>query len=138
MAVNFLYPPIHSTNRVRPVAEGVVEGQALLDNGVPAVALTGRGDATQTIDLGGGVTMTRPAGGVGNAANEAVLAYTGTAILPVTGVDGSQVAGTPVYITSDGTLTLTASGNTLFGHLDARNASKNTATAAAVKIGAYN
>lgn len=84
-------------NRTRslPVASGVESGAPVKVGSLLGVALTDRGDG-------------------GNKPTHATVALDGGWDLSVTGA--LAAAGTPVYITSGGALTATATDNTVFGH----------------------
>lgn len=139
MALNKIYAEDTRTNRARVVPKGTVSGDfLLLDGDIPAVAITDRGDAERTYDAGYKMTITRPSGGVGLAADEASVATTGTWELPVTGVDDDTAQGTPVYITEAGELVLVETGNTLFGITDYPIGYARTDGLAPVRIGAPN
>lgn len=123
-----------------PVASGVTAGTALLSvSNEPGVAITNRGDATITKTIGP-LTVTVPAGGVGNRADSATVATGGTWSGPVTGADGTQPKGTLVYaVVSSGavtSLTLTAGSNVKFGVVDSY-IGKGVALQTAVKIGVF-
>ena len=90
-------------NRTRslPVASGVKSGAPVVVGSLVGVALTDRqGDSG--------------AANSGNKTGHATVALDGAWDLEVTGALAG--AGTPVYITSAGALTATATSNTLFGY----------------------
>lgn len=123
MATNAIFQENGKNNRARVVPEGTKAGDFLLLGDRPAVAYTDRGDEARTYDVADGVSITRPSGGVGFAADEAGVAFDGTWDLPVTGVTVSTGNDVPVYYAAGaegapGTLTLTKTGNTLFGYTD--------------------
>lgn len=111
---------------VWPVTTEVAVGTALLNGTRAGVAYTNSGGFTTT-DTNSAKPATIsgiPAGGVGLDALKASVATDGTYEFPVTGVTvngsvGLAYNGTPVYaVVASGRvtgLTLTASGNTLFG-----------------------
>ena len=121
-----------SKTRVRTLAATVTSGTPVLDpeDSRPAVALTNSGDSTKTITaadipLGGGVTsITYKNGGVGLTGKQVTLAYDGTwefdgvVSSGTTPAPTTTPAGSQVYITSGGALTLAASGNTAYGRVD--------------------
>lgn len=126
-----IYKYTESQTKVRTLGSTVLEGTPLLDpaDDRPAVALTNSGDATKTITtadipIGGTVeTLTYKNGGVGLIGKETTLAYDGTWEFDVvstgtTPAPTSTAQGDPVYIKSDGGLTLASSGNTIYGHVD--------------------
>lgn len=88
------------TTRSLPVPADTESGDPVKVGSLVGVALTDRA----TADNWGG----------GNPEGFATVALDGAWDLTVTGALAS--AGTPVYITSGGTLTATATSNTLFGH----------------------
>jgi len=85
-----------SRSRSLPVAEGVTSGDPVVVGELVGVALTDRGAG-------------------GNADTEATVALDGAWTLPVT-TTTTRAVGAPVYITSAGVLTPSATDNTLFGH----------------------
>lgn len=125
MATNLVYMGTPADNRVETLAATYGPGVPVLSlGGLPAVTLTGSGDYTKSEDIAGYGTLSGiPAGGVGLTGKEVTLAFNGTfefdkgafgGTLPTTNID----QGDPVYITSAGVLTTTATGNTLFGYYD--------------------
>ena len=92
MAANEVYTEAESL--VLPVASSVVSGQAVIVGGLYGVALK---DAYQGED----------------AAYYTTVKFCGVFRLAFT---GTLTVGQPVYITSAGALTATATSNTLFGH----------------------
>lgn len=121
MALNRIVSGTRQRQLPAVVPTGTKAGDAVLvDNGVPAVALTDRGDATRTYTYGG-TTITEPSGGVGNAPTEAVVAYDGIYAFDIAGADGDEADGTLVYIEADGDLSLSdkdgAVNNTLYGRV---------------------
>lgn len=113
------------------VPSGTLADAVVIHNvdGRPGVTLTARGDATDSVTLPNGLTVsTYPVGGVGNKADAATVAIDGDFLLDVTGVTegetvGSSATGTPagtaVYaVVSAGavsSLTLTVGSNTKIG-----------------------
>lgn len=97
MAVNAIFQENGKNNRARVVPEGTVAGDFLLISGRPAVAYTDRGDAVRTYAVADGVSLTRPSGGVGFAADESGVAFDGTWDLPVTGALTTTVSDVAVY-----------------------------------------
>jgi predicted RecA/RadA family phage recombinase len=122
MAKNFVFKEAEYLSL--PVPEGTRAGTAVRVGILNAVTVTDEGSATQTIDVGYGVTQTQPSGGIGNKAGFASCALKGSAILAVT---GTTAYGTPVYIkASDGTLNVAGgAGYAVFGAaLGAKGAAK--------------
>lgn len=131
-ALHIIYKYTESQTRVRTLAATVNANTPVLDpaDDRPAVTLTRSGDAVSTVTsatvpLGGGVTSISYAnGGVGLVGKEVTLAYDGTfefagvVSTGVTPAPTSTAQGDPVYITSGGELTLSSSGNTIYGHVD--------------------
>lgn len=143
MATNKIFAEDTRTNRAAVVPEGTKSGDFLLVDGVPAVAITDRGDATREYPFGAYGTLTLPSGGVSLEADEASVATTGTWELPVTGVNGDTAQGVKVYYKAasggdSAELVLTASGNTLFGITDYPIGYARTDGIAPVRIGAPN
>lgn len=123
-----------------PVPSGTMANTAVLSAGnEPGVTITNRGDATITKTIGP-LTITIPAGGVGNRLDSATVATGGSWSGPVTGADGTQPKGTLVYaVVSSGAvtgLTLTATSNTKFGVVDSY-IGKGTSLQTAIKIGVF-
>lgn len=135
MAKNLIYRYTGEKTRERVVPAGTLSGAPLLLNTRPAVAITSRGDATQSQTIGD-VTVSRPAGGVGNLPNSATVAFDGTWEFAVTGATTSTGQDVAVYITGAGALTLTATSNTLFGYTDYPRDYFKQAGIAPVRIGA--
>jgi hypothetical protein len=105
----------------------------------PAVSLTASGNATktQTTPLPSGLTsITYQNPGAGLASGEASFAFDGTWEFAVTGALTSTANGVPVYIVAaDGTLTLTAGSNTIYGYTDYPKDYTKQAGRAAVRVG---
>lgn len=120
MATNNIFQENGKNNRARTVPAGTVAGDFLMFGDVPAVAYTDRGDATKTYPVAEGVTITRPSGAVGFKADEAGVAFDGTWEFEVTGVTTSTDSEVPVYFAAGDPdeLTLTKTGNKLFGYTD--------------------
>jgi hypothetical protein len=125
MALNHVYRGDPRNNRERVVPEGTVSGDPLLLDDGPAVALTSRGDATKSFTTPQGYTLSGvESGGVGNATDSATVAFDGTyefdgvVSTGTTPVPTTTAQSTAVYITSAGALTLVATDNDLFGHVD--------------------
>lgn len=135
MAKNMVYRYTGEKTRERVVPAGTLSGAPLLLNTRPAVAITSRGDAvaSQTI---GDITVSRPAGGVGNLPDSATVAFDGTWEFPVTGATTTTAQDVAVYITGAGALTLTVGTNTLFGYTDYPRGYFKQAGIAPVRIGA--
>lgn len=129
MALNNFKDYTHSLTREWAVASGTLAGTLVVNanSGQVGVTITARGDATKTKTLPDGSSITYAIGGVGNKPGSATVAVDGTWLFPVTGVTagdtglasgGGTPAGTKVYQTSGGALTLTATSNTLVGIVD--------------------
>lgn len=149
MSKNMIYKYTEKATRVRTLSASVESGTPLLDpaDQRPAVALTNSGDVTKTvttadIPIGGGVTtLTYPNGGVGLTGKETTLAYDGTwefAVVSTGTTDAptSTANGVAVYIKSDGGLTLSSGGNTIYGHVDYPKGFYKRAGRLPVRIGA--
>lgn len=97
-----------------PVPAGTRAGKPVRVGILNAVTVTDEGAATQTIQLGGGVTLTQPSGGIGNKPGFASCALKGSAILDVTGV---TAIGTQINIkVSDNSLQVAGgAGTKVFG-----------------------
>lgn len=122
MATNMFKKYTESKTREWAVPAGTKSGDMVVHaiSGQVGVALTSRGDSTIAANI--------PNGGVGNKSNSATVAVDGTWLFnvpgttdgdtnPETGTAGTA-AGTKVYRTSAGALTLTESTNTLVGVID--------------------
>lgn len=145
---NRIYGDVEEQRRVITVGSNVAPGTPLIRQGTPYVTITGSGDHTNgltstgnaVIDLALGVGEGN--GGIGLLPTQATVSPTGTYSFPVEGssvtaayeTDGS---GKLVYITSAGALTLTATGNTLYGRVEFFRG-EDGPTDTAVKIGATN
>lgn len=139
MALNRIFKGDDRKNRARVVPEGTVSGDFLLSNARPAVALTSRGDATVSEEVGPGLTLSGiPSGGASLNADQATLGFDGTYALPVSGVTPTTASDVAVYITGGATptLTLTVGSNTLFGYTDYPEGYNKIAGEAPVRIGA--
>lgn len=119
MALNVVFSDIESERRATVVPTKTAPGTPLIVGGRPVVALTGSGDYD-----GNAITMTANgvttvlAGGKGGASLaplQATVSPTGTYAFDVAGASISTAAGTVVYLTSAGALTLTVGTNTKFG-----------------------
>lgn len=121
MATNLVYRNTDSLNRVETLAATYASGVPVLSlGGKPAVTVTASGDYTKSENIPGVGTLSGiPNGGVGLVGKQVTLAFDGTwEFTGITGVTTSAAQGTVVYITSGGSLTGTASGNTRFGTVD--------------------
>lgn len=136
MAINKIYAETQNKVREATVTAGTLPGVPLIADGRPAVTLTAEPTATKTKTLPDGTVVTWKIGGVGNAAGKATVAYDGTFEFAVTGALTTTGNGVAVYITSGGALTLTSSGNTLYGYTDYPRDYRKEAGRAAVRIGA--
>ena len=136
MATNKIFAETQSKNREATVTAGTGPGVPLIADGRPAVTLTAEPTATATKTLSDGTVITYTIGGVGNAAGKATVAFDGTFEFAVTGTTTGTGNGVAVYITSGGALTLTDTGNTLYGYTDYPRDYRKEAGRAAVRIGA--
>jgi len=85
----------------------------------PGVTLVDSGDRTRSQGNLGPYTITGiPSGGVGLPSGKATVATDGAFRFPVTGATNATAGNTLVYLTAGGVLTLTATGNFLFGKID--------------------
>lgn len=133
MAINQIFAPSKSFERAVP--SDTVAGTPLLINSRPAVTITARGDATDSVTVGG-VTVEYPVGGVGNADDSASVVFDGTFEFAVTGALTNTGQDVAVYITGGGALTLTEGANTLFGYTNYPVDYRKEAGRACVRIGA--
>ena len=118
MAMNMIYAFSREKGRERQVPVGTQSGAPLLINGRPCVAVTARGDATNTKVLADGTTITRNVGGAGNLFDSATVVYDGTWEFAIAGIPTNTGQDVQVYITSANVLTLVLTGNTPFGFTD--------------------
>lgn len=114
MAKNFIFKEAEYLSL--PVPAGTRAGKPVRIGALNAITVTDEGAATQTIQLGAGVSITQPSGGIGNAAGFASVALHGAAELDVLGATLADCS-TLVHIKiADNTLTTTpAAGTRLFG-----------------------
>lgn len=124
MALNVIYSDIESERRVEVVGNNVAPGSPRRLAGRSVVTLTGSGDFTNGITTTGNAVIDKMLnvgvanGGIGLRADEATVTPTGTYAFPVAGASAATARNALVYITAGNTLTLTASGNTLFGKVE--------------------
>ena len=113
MAINAVFQT--GRNLSLEVPAGTKAGDPLRIGSLNCIAVTDRGDASVTKNLGGGVSITQPTGGVGNGPTFAsVRVGEGAWNVDVTSVD-AVAKGDRIYIKADNTLTDDATGNTLWG-----------------------
>lgn len=130
MATNMYKKYTESLCREWPVAAGTQAGTVVIHplSEQVGVTLTARGDSTVAAGIPGVTGGTVPNGGAGNKANSATVAVDGSWLLavatvvngdtnPETGSAGTP-AGTQVYRTTAGALTLTEGTNTPVGVID--------------------
>ena len=135
MAMNMVFPFTRDRGRERQVPSGTLSGAPLLINTRPCVALTARGDSTNTKVLADGTTITRNVGGAGNLFDSASVAYDGTWEFAIAGIPTNTAQDTAVYITAGNVLSLSLTGNTLFGYTDYPRDYVKTVGIAPVRIG---
>lgn len=130
MATNMYKKYTESKCREWPVPAGTQAGTVVIHplSEQVGVTLTARGDSTTAVNIPGVTGGTVPNGGAGNKANSATVAVDGSWLFPVatavngdtnpeTGTAGTP-AGTAVYRTTAGALTLTEGTNTPVGVID--------------------
>lgn len=121
------------------VASEVAQGTALVQGDLAGVAFTPSGGYTASKVMGPYTISGIPAGGASLDALEVSVSRDGSHAFAVTGVTGSTTNGTPVYaVVAAGkvtSLTLTASTNTLFGHVNQPAGQAPSASSTSVKIG---
>ena len=148
MSQNQIFKSTESRHRARALSAILAPSTppTTIQSGVPvlfaeggAVSFTASGNSTivRTTNLPLNVTsLTYTNAGIGLAAGEATFAFDGTWNFAVTGALTTTTDGVPVYIVlADGTLTLTASTNTLFGYTDYPRGYIKVAGHAPVRIG---
>lgn len=147
MATNRIFAGVEKNNTFGVVPSGTKGGDAVWWGDTPAVAITDRGDATKTTQVGS-MSITTPNGGVGLATNEASLATDGTYDLPVDGVVVATAPANGVVVyssTSTGKAVLTLDADdgessptayTRFGVINAPKDYNWVADVAPVRIGA--
>ena len=121
MATNLVYRNTDAKNRVRDLGETIAPGTPVVVDGRSAVAVTGSADYTISESFPGAGTLSGiPAGGVGLEGQEVTLAFDGTWEFDnITGAVATSIAqDADIYITSGGSLTTSASGNTIWGNVD--------------------
>lgn len=109
-------------------------------SGQPGVNITATGNYTKSVTENGITISGIPAGGIGLAATEATVAIDGTWEFPVTGGLTTTPQNTAVYMTSatPPVLTLTSSGNTIFGKVNyPKEEYIRTAGTLPVKVGVF-
>lgn len=133
MALNMYKKYTESKTREWIVPSNTQPGTLVINaqSGQVGVTLTASGDATKNQTLPGGLVVQNvPNGGVGNRPRGAVVAVDGSWLFPVAGVTNGDTGfggagtdeGTEVYrIAANGTLTITATGNTYVGLIDDGN-----------------
>lgn len=140
MATNLVYRYTGEKTRVWALGAEKAPGVPVISATFePAVTITGTGGYTRSQANADGTTTTGiPAGGVGLAAQEATVATDGTWEFTVTGGLTSTPNNTQVYyVVADGTLTLTASTNKLYGVVDYPKDYVKVNTILPVKIGVF-
>ena len=104
-----------------PVPTGTTAGSPLRLGNLNAIAITDEGSVTVTKNLGGGISVTEPSGGVGNQNGYASVSLDGAWNVPVTS-SGAVSVGDLIYITGANALNTTATGNKIWGYaLQARS-----------------
>lgn len=96
-----------------PVPTGTKAGAPVRIGKLNAVTQTDEGSQTATITAGG-VSLTVPSGGVGNAPGFASVKTDGVFNLPLT-VTGTVAVGDQIYISGANALSNVATSNSLFG-----------------------
>ncbi len=129
MATNMYKKYTESWVRTWDVGTGVLGGSLVINGAQVGVTLADSGGTTRTKTLPDGSTITYASHGVGYESGVAEVAVDGTWLFTVAGVTNGDTVpdsaagtnqGTPVYqVAADKSLTLTASGNTLVGIIDA-------------------
>lgn len=120
MATNLVFRNIDSKNRSFDAGETYAPGVPLLDPaGEPVVTVTGSGDYTISESLPPYTISGIPHGGFGLEGTEVTVADDGTWEFEVDGADPLTIDnGEPIYIDTNGELTVTEASNTLYGHTD--------------------
>jgi len=138
--LNVIFSDVRSERRAVPVGNNVAPGTPIISAGVPAITITGSRDyAGNAVTVNANGESIVIAGGIGGqslpADDYATVTFTGTYGLDVAGATLADATyGKPVYITSAGALTLTATGNTKYGTVEFFRGTES-ATDTAVTIG---
>lgn len=146
MAINKIYAETQENNRPRDLSlvttpsglTTIQPGTPVILGSRPAVSITASGNGTKTdTNIGGNIlSVTYGNGGASLADNQATFAFDGTFEFAVDGATATTKDEVAVFITSDGELTLTESGNTRYGITDYPTDYRREAGIAPVKIGA--
>jgi hypothetical protein len=112
MAINAVYKTGQHISL--PVPTGTTAGSPLRIGTINAIAITDEGSVAVTKNLGLGLSITEPSGGIGNANGYASVACDGAWSVPVTS-SGAVAVGDLIYITGANALNTTASGNKVWG-----------------------
>lgn len=136
MATNMIYSDTRSLRRPIEVGSKVAPGTpGVTVAGVPYVTVSGSGDNAVTKTLvDGTVVTTSERGGVSLRDTYATVAFDGSWAFDVDGADVDVVEESPVYIESDGTLTLDDTTGEPYGVVDFFRGEKS-ATDTVVRVG---
>lgn len=140
MAKNNVFPYTELLTEFWDLGKTVAPGVPVVGgpNGAqPGVTLTGTGDYTVSQKVGPYTVSGIPRGGATLAPKEASIATDGTWEFAVTGADLTTAQNALVYITGAGALTLTATGNKVYGKVNYPKDYVKVAGTLPVKIGVF-
>lgn len=141
MATNAVFPYSEKKTEIWTLAATAAPGKAVVGGAAgaqPGVTLTGTGDYTKSEVVGPYTITGIPAGGVGLDGKQVSVATDGTWEFTVTGGLTSTAQNALVYfVSADGTLTLTASTNKVFGKVNYPQDYAKVAGTLPVEIGVF-
>lgn len=135
MATNAVFPYTETKTEVWTLDATTAPGTFVMQNGTPAVTLTGTSDYSISTTIGELTISGIGRGGASLEGKEATVCTDGTWELSVAGANGTQVQNTPVFAKADGTLTLTATDATKVGKVNLPRDYAFTGAVLPVKIG---
>lgn len=134
MALNMVHK--YTKTEVWQVGANVPSGTAVKSTtNQPGVTLVASGGSTKSTVVGPYTVSGIPSGGIGLSAQKATVAVDGAFRFNVAGASATTAGNTLVYLTGAGALTLTATGNFLFGKID-RFIGETSGTECSVWVGA--
>ncbi|MBG6106554.1 DUF2190 family protein [Frigoribacterium sp. CG_9.8] len=131
-----VFADIESTREVWTLAVPTLPRVAVMQGTRPGVTLSGTPGQKTSITVAGITISGLPQGDNGQGALESSVYTTGTFEFPITGAVAGTVPGVPVYfVAADGTLSITATGNTYFGVVNEPSGYLVRGTVRPIKIG---